>query len=59
MARPNKIKEPTITYNVNLQVRNYDKLKAMAFKKSVDANQQVAVADLIRTAVDNFIEAHA
>lgn len=59
MARPNKIKEPTITYNVNLQVRNYDKLKAMALKKSVDVNQQVAVADLIRTAVDNFIEAHA
>ena len=59
MARPNKIKEPTITYNVNLQVRNYDKLKQMAFKQSVDANSQVAVADLIRTAVDNFIEAHS
>ena len=44
---------------MNLQVRNYDKLKQMAFKQSVDANSQVAVADLIRTAVDNFIEAHA
>ena len=59
MARPNKIKEPTITYNVNLQVRNYDKLKAMAFKQSAEANEQVAVADLIRSAVDKFIEAHA
>ena len=48
MPRPNKILEPTKTYNLLLK-------EAHQMQKT--AREQVAVADLIREAIDIYIEA--
>ena len=57
MPRPNKILEPTKTYNLMLKQVQYDKLESAAKKMQKTSLEQVAVADLIREAIDIYIEA--
>ena len=57
MPRPNKILEPTKTYNLLLKEAQYDKLAYAAHQMQKTAREQVAVADLIREAIDLYIEA--
>ena len=57
MPRPNKILEPTKTYNLLLKEEQYDKLASAAHQMQKTAREQVAVADLIREAIDIYIEA--
>ena len=57
MPRPNKILEPTKTYNLLLKEAQYDKLAYAAHQMQKTALEQVAVADLIREAIDIYIEA--
>ena len=57
MPRPNKILEPTKTYNLMLKQVQYDKLATAAEQMQRKSIEQVAVADLIREAIDIYIEA--
>ena len=57
MPRPNKILEPTKTYNLLMKEAQYDKLAYIAHQMQKTSLEQVAVADLIRDAVDIYIEA--
>ena len=57
MPRPNKILEPTKTYNLMLKQVQYDKLASAAEEMQKRSIEQVAVADLIREAIDIYIEA--
>jgi len=57
MPRPNKILEPTKTYNLMLKQVQYDKLASAAEQMQRKSIEQVAVADLIREAIDIYIEA--
>ena len=57
MPRPNKILEPTKTYNLMLKQIQYDKLASAAEEMQRKSIEQVAVADLIREAIDIYIEA--
>lgn len=57
MPRPNKILEPTKTYNLMLKQIQYDKLASAAEQMQRKSIEQVAVADLIREAIDIYIEA--
>ena len=57
MPRPNKILEPTKTYNLMLKQVQYDKLATAAEQMQKKSIEQVAVADLIREAIDIYIEA--
>jgi len=57
MPRPNKILEPTKTYNLMLKQVQYDKLESAAKEMQKTSLEQVAVADLIREAIDIYIEA--
>ena len=57
MPRPPKILEPTKTYNLLLKEAQYDKLASAADQMQKSAREQVAVADLIREAIDIYIEA--
>ena len=57
MPRPNKILEPTKTYNLLLKEEQDDKLAYAAHQMQKTAREQVAVADLIREAIDIYIEA--
>ena len=57
MPRPPKILEPTKTYNLLLKESQYDKLAIAADQMQKTALEQVAVADLIREAIDIYIEA--
>jgi hypothetical protein len=57
MPRPNKILEPTKTYNLMLKQVQYDKLASAAEQMQKNSIEQVAVADLIREAIDIYIEA--
>ena len=57
MPRPNKILEPTKTYNLMLKQVQYDKLATAAEQMQKRSIEQVAVADLIREAIDIYIEA--
>ena len=57
MPRPNKILEPTKTYNLMLKQIQYDKLATAAEQMQKRSIEQVAVADLIREAIDIYIEA--
>jgi len=58
MPRPNKILEPTKTYNLLMKEEQYDKLAHIAHQMQKSAYQQVSVADLIRESVDIYIEAY-
>ena len=57
MARPHKIRENTKTYNLLMAQRQYDILSAHSRKMTKRGLEQVAVADLIREAIDVYIEA--
>ncbi len=57
MPRPNKILEPTKTYNLMLKQLQYNKLALAAEQMQKNSIEQVAVADLIREAIDIYIEA--
>ena len=56
MPRPNKILEPTKTYNLLMKQTQYDKLERYAAGKQRKSLEQVAVADLIRDAIDIYLE---
>ena len=57
MGRPHKILEPTKTYNLLLTTNQYDRLAAMSSKLQETSREQIAVADLIRDAIDVYLEA--
>ena len=57
MPRPFKIVEPTKTYNLLLKTEQYDRLAAVSSKMQKNSREQVAVADLIRDAIDVYLEA--
>lgn len=57
MPRPNKIKAETKTYNLMIEVDKYNKLAEIASELHKRAFEQVAVADLIRNAIDIYLEA--
>ena len=57
MARPHKILEDTKTYSLLMSVKQYDILSAHSRKMTKRGLEQVAVADLIREAIDVYIEA--
>ena len=57
MARPHKILEDTKTYSLLMSVKQYDILSAHSRKMTKQGLEQVAVADLIREAIDVYIEA--
>ena len=56
MPRPNKILEPTKTYNLLMKQTQYDKLEKYASDMQRRSLEQVAVADLIRDAIDIYLE---
>lgn len=56
MPRPNKILEPTKTYNLLMKQDQYDRLSKHAQDMQKVSIEQVAVADLIRDAIDVYIE---
>tara|TARA_B100001063_G_C16676890_1_gene509536 strand:+ start:580 stop:777 length:198 start_codon:yes stop_codon:yes gene_type:complete len=56
MPRPNKILEPTKTYNLLMKQDQYDRLSKHAEDMQKVSIEQVAVADLIRDAIDVYIE---
>jgi len=57
MPRPHKIREDTKTYNLLMPTRQYDILSAHSHRMTQAGLEQVAVADLIREAIDVYIEA--
>jgi len=56
MPRPNKILEPTKTYNLLMKEEQYDRLAYIAEQIQKTKLEQVAVADLIRDAIDIYLE---
>ena len=58
MPRPNKILEPTKTYNLLMKEEQFDKLAYVAHQMQKKVLEQVAVADLIREALDIYVEAY-
>jgi len=58
MPRPNKILEPTKTYNLLMKEEQFDKLAYVAHQMQKKALEQVAVADLIRDAIDIYLESY-
>ena len=57
MPRPHKIREDTKTYNLLMPKRQYDILSIHSARMNDAGLEQVAVADLIREAIDVYIEA--
>ena len=58
MPRPNKILEPTKTYNLLMKEQQYDRLAYIAHHMQKSSLEQVAVADLMREALDIYVEAY-
>ena len=58
MPRPNKILEPTKTYNLLMKEEQFDKLAYVAHQMQKTSLVQVAVADLIRESLDIYVEAY-
>ena len=58
MPRPNKILEPTKTYNLLMKEEQFDKLAYVAHEMQKTSLEQVAVADLIRDAIDIYLESY-
>lgn len=56
MPRPLKILEPTRNYNMLIRASQLDKLAIIAEEMQKKSLSQVSVADLIRDAVDVYIE---
>ncbi|MAL44360.1 hypothetical protein [Hyphomonas sp.] len=57
MPRPPKIDEPTKTYNLLMTVKQYEKLSEIAEQGQLSSLGQFAVSDVIREAIDIYIEA--
>ena len=57
MGSPHKILEPTKTYNLLLTTNQYDRLADMSSKLQETSREQVAVADLIRDAIEAYLDA--
>jgi len=57
MPRPNKILEPTKTYNLNLTIADFDRLAKIAHRESAIYGHQVAIADLMREAIVVYLDA--
>lgn len=58
MPRPPKIDEPTKTYNLLMKETQYLTLAKLASKMQRTSLEQVAVADLIRDAIDIYLESY-
>ena len=56
MARPNKIKEPTVTYNLNIPVKMKEQLSAIAFSQSKNLGLSISIADIIRGRIKEYLE---
>jgi len=56
MPRPNKILEETKTYNLLMTTVQYQKLSKIAHDQMKTSLEQVSVADLIREAIDIYLE---
>lgn len=57
MARPPKIDEPTKTYVLLMKQKQFDELSVFAKEMQKKSLEQVAVADLIREAIDIYLDA--
>ena len=57
MGRPAKIDEPTKTYSLLMSVKQYDRLSAHSERLQKKSREQVAVSDLMREAIDIYLEA--
>lgn len=57
MPRPAKIREDTKTYNLLMTQAQYDKLLKHSRELQKVSREQVSVADLMREAIDIYIEA--
>ena len=57
MPRPIKILEPTKPYNMMIKVSQFEKLTAIAKQMQKTSLEQVAVADIIRDAIDVYLSA--
>jgi len=57
MGRPHKIREDTKTYNLLMTKRQYDILSTHSHNLTQAGIEKVTVADLIREAIDIYIEA--
>jgi hypothetical protein len=55
MPRPTKILEPTKMYNLMMKQEQYDKLATLSEKMQRQSLEQIAVADLIRDAIDVYL----
>ena len=58
MPRPPKIDEPTKTYNLLMKEAQYATLAKLASQMQRTSLEQVAVADLIRDAIDIYLESY-
>ena len=56
MPRPPKIDDPTKTYNLLMTKSQYDRLATYSESMQKRSLEQVAVADLIRDAIDIYLE---
>ena len=56
MTRPNKIFSETMSYNLTIEKKDYDKLRNFSTKESETFNMQVSIADIIRTSVKLYLE---
>ena len=56
MPRPPKIDEPTKTYSLLLKISQYEKLATIATFLQQSSIEQVAVADLMREAIEIYIQ---
>ena len=56
MTRPNKIFSETMSYNLTIEKKDYDKLRNFSTKESETYNMQVSVADLIRSSVKLYLD---
>jgi predicted DNA-binding protein len=57
MGRPHKILEDTKTYSLLMTIRQYEILSAHSDTMTKSGMEKVAVADLIREAIEIYIEA--
>ncbi len=57
MGRPAKIDEPTKTYSLLISVKQYDRLAKHSERMQKKAREQIAVSDLMREAIDIYLEA--
>lgn len=57
MPRPNKITEPTKTYNLLMTVNQFERLQGYSRNMTKRSLEQVSIADLIRDAIEVYLEA--